>query len=85
MVPTVAGAVDVVVHLGVTADGKREVREIVGVTGRVEQGVVEVSDLFHRSGGRLVRGDGFPPAEDRFARAGVDLVALMSAQGAGQG
>jgi len=77
VVPTVAGAVDVVVHLGVTADGRRQVREIVGVPGRVEQGVVETSDLFHRVGGGLVRGDGFPPAEERFARAGIDLAALM--------
>jgi pilus assembly protein CpaF len=77
VVPTVAGAIDLVVHLGVTVDGRRQVREIVGVPGRVEQGVVETSDLFHRVGGSLVRGDGFPPAEDRFARAGIDLTALM--------
>ncbi|MHA7134028.1 CpaF family protein [Oerskovia turbata] len=78
VVPTVAGAVDVVVHLGVTVDGRREVREIAGIPGRVEQGVVEVSDLFHRAAGVLVRGEGFPPAEDRFARAGIDLAALMA-------
>ena len=84
VVPTVAGAVDVVVHLGVRVDGRREVREIVGVPGRVEQGVVEISDLFHRVGGNLVRGDGFPPAEDRFARAGIDLVDVMAAPRAGE-
>ncbi|MBE7700026.1 CpaF family protein [Oerskovia sp. Sa1BUA8] len=84
VVPTVAGAVDVVVHLGVTVDGRREVREIVGVPGRVEQGVVEVSDLFHRASGALVRGDGFPPAGDRFARAGIDLAALMAGPRAGE-
>lgn len=79
VVPTVASAIDLVVHLGVDVDGRRHVREIVGVPGRVEQGVVETSDLFVRSGGRLVRADGYPPAADRFARAGVDLAALLRA------
>ncbi|ACZ30064.1 type II secretion system protein E [Xylanimonas cellulosilytica DSM 15894] len=84
VVPTVASAVDVVVHLGVTPDGERQVREIVGVTGRVEDGRVETAGLFHREsaafGGRLVRGDGFPPGEERFARAGIDVRALLATE-----
>ncbi|GAB2457842.1 hypothetical protein GCM10007967_10100 [Xylanimonas ulmi] len=82
VVPTVASAVDVVVHLGVTPDGERQVREIVAVTGRVEEGRVETAGLFHRqpaaAGGRLVRGDGFPPGEERFARVGVDVRAMLA-------
>ncbi|MCB7136449.1 CpaF family protein [Cellulosimicrobium marinum] len=77
VVPTVASAVDLVVHLGTDASGRRGVREILGVPGRVEQGVVETSELFVRSGDRLVRADGYPPAADRFARAGIDLAALL--------
>jgi pilus assembly protein CpaF len=82
VVPTVASAIDVVVHLGVRPDGVRQVREIVAVTGRVEEGRVETAGLFHRlpaeQGGELVRGDGFPPGEERFARAGVDVRALLA-------
>lgn len=77
VVPTVASAIDVVVHLGVDVDGRRRVREILGVPGRVEEGVVETSELFVRSGDRLVRADGYPPAVDRFARAGIDLGAVL--------
>jgi pilus assembly protein CpaF len=77
VVPTVASAVDLVVHLGVDVDGRRRVREILGVPGRVEEGVVETSELFVRSGDHLVRADGYPPAPDRFARAGIDLAALL--------
>jgi pilus assembly protein CpaF len=84
VVPTVASAVDVVVHLGVTPDGERQVREIVAVTGRVEEGRVETAGLFHREpaaqGGRLVRGDGFPAADDRFDRAGIDVRALLAGE-----
>ena len=81
--PTVASSVDVVVHLGVAPDGRRQVREIVGVPGRVEQDVVETSTIFHRvgggrSGGELVRGDGLPPALDRYERAGIDVLALLA-------
>jgi pilus assembly protein CpaF len=82
VVPTVASAIDVVVHLGVDSDGVRQVREIVAVTGRVEEMRVETAGLFHRlppeRGGALVRGDGYPPAEDRFTRAGVDVRALLA-------
>ena len=48
-------------------------REIVGVPGRVEGGVVETADVFGTRDGRLVRGDGFPPHADRFERLGLDL------------
>ncbi|MFC7876488.1 CpaF family protein [Isoptericola sp. NPDC057391] len=82
VVPTVASAIDLVVHLDVAPDGARQVREIVAVTGRVEGDRVETAGLFHRlpaeEGGDLVRGDGFPPGEERFARAGVDVRALLA-------
>lgn len=77
VVPTVASCIDIVVHLDILASGVRRVREIVGLPGRVEEGVVEISDLFHLRGDRLVRGDGFPPHVERFERAGHDLAALL--------
>lgn len=78
VVPTVASAIDIVVHLELDGHGKRRVREIVGVPGRVEQGVVEVSDLFRLRGVDLVRGEGFPPHEERFGRAGYSLVDMLA-------
>ncbi|UVY82471.1 Flp pilus assembly complex ATPase component TadA [Brachybacterium sp. NBEC-018] len=78
VVPTVASAIDIVVHLDMFADGRRRVREIVGLSGRVEDEVIEVSDLFSVQGDRLVRGDGHPPHPDRFARAGVDLRGILA-------
>jgi pilus assembly protein CpaF len=77
VVPTVASSIDLVVQIALEADGHRRVREIVGVPGRVESEVVEVEDVFVTREGRLVRAGGFPPHADRFARAGLDLAALL--------
>lgn len=77
VVPTVAGSVDLVVHLGLDAEGHRRVREIVALPGRVEGEVVEVADLFVQEGSHLVRSEGYPPHPDRFARAGYDLRQLL--------
>ncbi|MDQ2751386.1 MAG: Flp pilus assembly complex ATPase component TadA, partial [Actinomycetota bacterium] len=74
VVPTVAASVDLVVHLGMDANGQRRVREIVGVTGRVEADVIETSDIFATRLGRLERGDGYPPHAERYASAGIDLI-----------
>jgi pilus assembly protein CpaF len=73
----VAASVDVVVHTAKSADGTRQVREIVALPGRVEDGVVEVADLFTTRGGRLVRASGFPPHAERFEAAGLDPVELL--------
>lgn len=79
VVPTVASAIDLVVHLALEADGRRVVREIAGVPGRADEGVIEMSDIFRWSTAGLVRGDGFVPREERFARAGIDVAALLGA------
>ncbi len=78
VVPTVAAAIDLVVHLEMDAQGRRRTREIVAVPGRVEHGVVETADVF-RTGqdGGLDRADGFPPHAERYARAGIDLASLL--------
>jgi pilus assembly protein CpaF len=78
VVPTVAASVDVVVHLARDRRGHRKVREIVAVPGRVEGDVVETADLFTTRAGRLVRADGWPPHQDRFAACGVDLAELLA-------
>ena len=77
VVPTVAGCVDLVVHIATEPDGQRRVREIVAVPGRVEGSVIEIEDLFVTRDGALVRANGFPPHAERFVRIGVDLVRLL--------
>jgi pilus assembly protein CpaF len=77
VVPTVASSVDLVVHVGTDADGRRRVREVVALPGRAENGVVETADVFTTRDGALVRGDGYPPHTDRFAARGLDLAALL--------
>ena len=79
VVPTVASAVDLVVHLELDRAGRRQVREIAAVTGRAEEGVVEVAEIFARGeDGELHRLGGFPAGEQRFRRAGYDLAALLA-------
>jgi pilus assembly protein CpaF len=77
VVPTVAQSVDLVVHLGTDVDGRRRVREIVGVTGRCEGDTIETAALFDTVDGHLRRADGFPPHIERYERAGYDLPLLL--------
>ncbi|WP_375479203.1 CpaF family protein [uncultured Jatrophihabitans sp.] len=81
VVPTVAASVDLVVHLGIDGDGRRRVREIAGVTGRVERDVIETTEIFTSRRGRLDRADGYPPHTERYAAAGIDLVEVLAARG----
>ncbi|MFN2625563.1 MAG: CpaF family protein, partial [Mycobacteriales bacterium] len=78
VVPTVASCLDLVVHLQTDTAGRRRVREIVAVPGRVEGDVVETATVFGTADGRLTRADGFPPHAERFARAGYDVAALLA-------
>jgi pilus assembly protein CpaF len=77
VVPTVAASIDLVVHLARDAKGARRVTEIIAVPGRTEGDVVETADVFSGSGGQLVRADGWPPHQERFAAVGADLAALL--------
>lgn len=83
VVPTVAGCIDIVVHAATERDGRRRVREIVAIPGRVEGDVVETADLFFTRGDQLVRADGWPPHPERFERSGHDLVRLLSSNDGG--
>jgi pilus assembly protein CpaF len=77
IVPTVAASVDLIVHLGMGADGVRRVNEIVAVPGRVEHDVIETEPLFVREDGGLVRTRGMPSRLEAFARAGIDVLDLL--------
>lgn len=73
VVPTVATSVDVVVHTGLDAEGRRRVREVLAVTGRVENGIVEAEPVFVRRDGVMRRGHGVPVRREAFDLAGIDL------------
>jgi len=79
VVPTVASSIDLVVHVELSGDGRRRVREVLAVPGRVEEGVVETASVFRTgSDGVLVGAGGYPPHEDRFARADYDVAQLLA-------
>ena len=81
VVPTVASAIDLVVYLGISPGGHRQVEEIVALPGRVDEGVIEVADIFVRRADELVRADGFPPGIDRYSRTGCDVRAMLKTRG----
>ena len=78
VVPTVAGCVDLVIHLLTERSGARRVREIAALPGRVEAGVIEMAEIYVDRGQGLERGHGLPPHEDRFRAHGFDLAELLS-------
>ena len=80
VVPTVATSVDLVVHLGVDADGTRRVNEIVSVPGRVEADVIEVEPIFVRDGSELRRTGGVPAQVERYERVGIDIHQVLAAE-----
>lgn len=80
VVPTVAASVDLVVHAASDAQGRRRVREIAALTGRVESGTVEIACLFADRGNGLVRERGFPARVDNYRRHGFDLAEILCEQ-----
>ena len=76
VVPTVANAVDLVVHLGLDRHGRRSTREVLRVTGRVEGDTVETISLYEEGQDTYPRLLAAFDGEPRFARAGIDLAAL---------
>ncbi len=81
VVPTVATSIDIVVQIGLDADGRRRVREIVAVPGRVESDIIEAEAIYSSEQGRLVRAQGMPPRLDSFAVCGIDIHELLSQRG----
>ena len=79
VVPTVATSVDLVVHTGIDPEGRRAVREVVAVTGRVENGIIEAEPVYLRRGGGWVRGHGRPARAEPFQVAGIDLDRVLEA------
>lgn len=79
VLPTVASCIDLVVHCERTPSGQRQVAEILKLGRRVENGVIESSNLFSRSGGELVLTPSADLSHDKLTRAGIDNARLMAA------
>lgn len=82
VVPTVASCFDLVVHCDRNLRGKRQVREILAVGNRVENGVIETSTLFRREGDQLVCVASEVPSPEKFIRAGYVPETLLNCEGA---
>lgn len=74
VVPTVASAVDLVIHCA-QRDGHRVVEEIRAVGGRLEGSVIGSEQIYHRVQGELIRAVGEIPSREKFARSGIDPIA----------
>ncbi|WP_435299618.1 CpaF family protein [Timonella sp. A28] len=75
--PTVASAIDIVVHINRDHKGRRTVQEIAGVTGRVEDSRIEMSTIFHTAQGALKPAGGFPPKLEEFERHGFNVATML--------
>src|SRR5690625_4548170 len=78
VIPTVASAVDLVIHLELQRDGSRNVAQVLAVSGRVENEIIETAALFTHTSRGLVRNTGYPPNPQKFAQSGFDLDALLA-------
>ncbi len=79
IVPTVASAIDIVVHCELVRGGGRRVAEIVAPTGHTVDGVVETASIFVRDGAELVPTGQLPRRLEPFEAQGLDPAALLGA------
>lgn len=77
VVPTVAAAIDLIVHLAYQR-GRRRTAQILGVTGRVEGDRIETVSLWDRAGGELRWTGQQPPRLDRFEAANIDVSEVLA-------
>lgn len=79
VIPTVASAIDIVVHLGLDSNGRRSTREVLRVTGRIENDIVETVPIYTEGKRDFSTILSAFDREPRFARAGIDLRQLAAA------
>jgi pilus assembly protein CpaF len=77
VVPTVASSIDLVVHCSRLSNGRRQVTEILALGRRVENGIIESSQVFGLQDGVLRARENSMPAVEKFSRAGYDVSALL--------
>jgi pilus assembly protein CpaF len=56
VIPTVANSIDLVIHCELDPSGKRRVKEIASLSGRVESNHIEIEELITYKNGEYVRG-----------------------------
>ena len=71
--PTVASAIDVIVHTTLDVHGTRRINEVAAVTGRYENDRAETEMLWKWDGKQYQRGVGSLPNPDRFTAIGAPL------------
>jgi len=71
--PTVASAIDLIVHATLDAHGTRRISEVAAVTGRYENDRAEIEMLWKWDGNQYQRGVGSLPNPDRFTVIGAPL------------
>ncbi len=79
IVPTVAAAVDLIVFLRCDRRGLRRVEEVLAVPGRTDGAEIETRQVFRQVGDQLLWTGHYPPHEERFLAAGVDLAEVLCA------
>jgi pilus assembly protein CpaF len=71
--PTVASALDLVVHMSLSADGVRRIKEVASVTGRFENDRAEIETLWRWNGQEYERGLGVIGHDEKFLTAGIPI------------
>jgi len=77
VIPTVASVVDIVVHTAMLPSGKRQVQQIISVTGRVEGNTIETNEIFAFDGTNLISTGLFPAKQELFMNRGINLSELI--------
>ncbi|NDC17464.1 MAG: CpaF family protein [Actinobacteria bacterium] len=71
--PTVASAIDLIVHVSLDSQGIRRVKEVASLTGRYENDRAEIETLWQWNGTEYERGIGSLPHPEKFAAIGLPL------------
>jgi pilus assembly protein CpaF len=71
--PTVASAIDLIVHATLDASGARRINEVAAVTGRYENDRAEIETLWKWDGHQYIRGVGSLPHPEKFEIIGAPL------------
>lgn len=71
--PTVASAIDLIVHVSLDNQGNRRIKEVSAVTGRYENDRAEIEMLWKWNGDDYDRGIGTLPHPEKFAAIGAPI------------
>ncbi|MFZ4894185.1 CpaF family protein [Plantibacter sp. Mn2098] len=77
VLPTVASCIDLVVHCELASTGRRQIVEVLAVSGTTTGTLIETSTLFERRDGELVATGRHPIRDDKYRAVGIDLAALL--------